>query len=493
MSEFPLVSAYKDVDAFRARLAELGLDCDRRIEDAGGPLGQPVVHRGRTIGNRWAAHPMEGWDGTPGGQPTELTLRRWRNFGRSGAKLIWGGEAYAVTEDGRANPHQLCLNPNSREDLTALLAAVRAGHREAGLTTDDLYCGLQLTHSGRWARPRGAPAPRIPQHHPLLDRRSGVLDTTSPLTDGELEGIARAFVDAALLAREVGFDFVDIKCCHGYLLHELLAARQRPGPYGGDLAGRTALFRRIVSGIRASVPDFDLGVRLSLYDCVPHAAQGGASHDAGGEARRGSSELTGEHLPYEYGFGINPHFPAEPDLQEPFQFLEMLRENDISLVNITLGSPYYCPHLQRPASWPPSDGYAPPEDPLASVAAHLRATRAAKAAFPDLLFVGTGYTYLQEYLPQVAQYEVRAGHTDFVGIGRLLLSYPELPQHTLAGRALENKRLCRTFSDCTSGPRSGEVSGCYPLDPHYRSMAAAAPLRAARSRSSPPNDSPHDK
>jgi 2,4-dienoyl-CoA reductase-like NADH-dependent reductase (Old Yellow Enzyme family) len=469
------------VAAFRQRLLELGLDCDGDISDDSGPLGQPISHLGRTIGNRWAAHPMEGWDGTLSGQPTDLTLRRWRNFGRSGAKLIWGGEAFAVTPDGRANPNQLCLNPSARAGLAALLAEIRSGHKQVGLSTDDLYCGLQLTHSGRWARPAGTPAPRIPQHNPLLDRRSGVDANTPLLTDIELDDIAAAFVRAALLAQEVGFDFVDVKCCHGYLLHELLAARHRPGPHGGSFDNRTALFRKIVAGIRSAAIDLDIGVRLSLYDALPHAADDKDKAN-GTEQGTGVAQFASEHLPYEHGFGINPLFPAEPDLEEPFLFLELLRSLDIRLVNLTLGSPYYCPHLQRPASWPPSDGYLPPEDPLASVAAHIQATRAAKRAFPDLLLVGTGYTYLQEYLPQVAQHEVRAGQVDFVGLGRMLLSYPELPLDTLAGRPLQAKRLCRTFSDCTSGPRSGKVSGCYPLDPHYRSMPAAKPLRTARTQ-----------
>ena len=484
MGEHPAISSFKTVEAFRARLRELApeLDCDGEILDVSGPMGQPLAYRGRTIGNRWAAHPMEGWDGTESGLPTEFTLRRWRNFGRSGAKLIWGGEAFAVTEDGRANPNQLFLNPDAdaRGGLTALLAELRAGHTEVGFTTDGMWIGLQLTHSGRWARPHGKAAPRVPQHHPLLDGRSGVDPDSKLLTDGELEDIADAFVRAAVLADEVGFDFVDIKCCHGYLLHELLACRHRPGSYGGDLENRTALFRRIVQGIREAAPGLDIGVRLSLYDAVPHAADPDDSRGVG------APELSAEQLPYEHGFGMNPHFPDQPDLEEPFLFLNMLRDLDIRLVNLTLGSPYYCPHLQRPATWPPSDGYLPPEDPLLSVTAHIKAARATKRAFPDLIFVGTGYTYLQGFLPHVAQNEVREGHVDFVGLGRLLLSYPELPLDTLAGRPLERKRLCRTFSDCTSGPRGGHISGCYPLDPHYRVLPEARPLREARSRRFPP-------
>ena len=152
------------------------------------------------------------------------------------------------------------------------------------------------------------------------------------------------------------------------------------------------------------------------------------------------------------------------------------------MVNLTLGSPYYNPHLQRPAAYPPCDGYLPPEDPLHQVAAHLRVARACKAAFRDLAFVGTGYTYLQEWLPHVAQHEVGGGHVDFVGLGRMVLSYPGLPRDVLNGQSLERRKICRTFSDCTTGPRNGLKSGCYPLDEHYRDDQAADRLRAIKER-----------
>ena len=174
------------------------------------------------------------------------------------------------------------------------------------------------------------------------------------------------------------------------------------------------------------------------------------------------------------------HFGLDEPLAEPFAFLEMVRDLGITLVSLTFGSPYYCPHVQRPATYPPSDGYLPPEDPLASVCRHLRLTRRCKAAFPELVLVGAGYTYLQEYIAHVAQHEVRAGHVDLVGLGRLVLVYPELPADVLAGRPLQVKRLCRTFSDCTTAPRNGMVSGCYPLDPHYKSRPEAAELRVIK-------------
>jgi 2,4-dienoyl-CoA reductase-like NADH-dependent reductase (Old Yellow Enzyme family) len=175
-------------------------------------------------------------------------------------------------------------------------------------------------------------------------------------------------------------------------------------------------------------------------------------------------------LPYEFGFGVDANDPLAIDLTEPIELMRMLVERGVAMINITCGSPYYCPHMQRPAIFPPIDGYQPPEDPLVGVWRQIDVVRQCKAALPGVPVVGSGYSYLQEFLPHVAQAAVRLGWTDFVGLGRMVLSYPELPADALAGRTLERKRICRTFSDCTTAPRSGLISGCYPLDPHYKTL-----------------------
>ena len=191
----------------------------------------------------------------------------------------------------------------------------------------------------------------------------------------------------------------------------------------------------------------------------------------------GIPEAYGDALPYRWGFGVNNENPEEYDLSEPVRFLSLLRDLDIKLVNISGGSPYYNPHVQRPALYPPSDGYQPPEDPLIGVARQMEVTRFLKQSFPDLILVGTGYTYLQEFLPLVAQAAVREGWVDSIGLGRMVLSYPELPLDVISGRALQHKRICRTFSDCTTAPRNGLPSGCYPLDQHYKQSEAGAQLK----------------
>ena len=469
---FPAPGRVRTAAAFREHLRSVApdLDCTLKPRGAAGPLGEPIEIEGRTLTNRFAVHPMEGWDGTRGGLPTEHTLRRWERFGRSGAQLVWGGEAFAVRSDGRANPHQLFHNAdaNTAAGLASLLERLRTGCRAIGQDPERLFVGLQLTHSGRYARPDGPPAPRTAYAHPLLDSPVGA-DETSVLTDGELEGIGEAYVAAARLAREVGFDFVDVKCCHGYLMHELLGAHRRGGPYGGSLANRARLFSRIVAEIQSECPGLTVGARISLGDVLPFAP-----HPSTGV---GVPATWTSGAPFEYGFGIDREDPRRMDLADPLAFVELARGLGVRLWNVTLGSPYTCPHLQRPATFPPSDGYLPPDDPLVAVAEHLRAARRLKGRFDDLVVVGTGYSYLQEWLPHVAEHELSIGGVDFVGIGRGVLSYPELPRDVLAGEPIDRKRLCRTFSDCTTAPRNGMLSGCFPLDPHYKDLPEAARLR----------------
>lgn len=464
----------RSVEAFAACLRALDpeVDCATKLLGGDGPLGQPISVYGRTVGNRFAVQPMEGWDAAPDGLPSEHTLRRWRHFGESGAKLIWGGEAFAVQYEGRANPNQLFLNPDAdiEQGLRSLLDEISTGHAAIGETTDDLLIGLQLTHSGRFSRPDASgPKPRIVQHHPVLADKYGLAGDLPLVTDTELKKIGESFVRAAELAQRVGFDFVDVKCCHGYLLHELLGAHTRSGPYGGSFENRTRLFRRIVEGIRTECPGLAIAVRISITDVYPFTL-----NEATG---LGEPQDIDKHKPYRYGFGVQPDAPLEPDFHEPMRFLELLRSLDIRLVNITIGSPYYCPHVQRPARYPPSDGYLPPEDPLRSVVRHLNAVRTCKRAFPDLVFVGSGYSYLQEYLPHVAQAQVGAGHVDFIGLGRMILPYPQFPRDVLSGAQLRKKKLCRTFSDCTTAPRNAMISGCYPLDAHYKQLPQATELR----------------
>ena len=465
MSEpYRRVASLRTAEEFAAYANSLGIELPLDAAVAGspeGPLAQPLQVGGRTIANRFSILPMEGWDGTRAGCPSEHTIRRWQRFGQSGAKLIWGGEAVAVEHAGRANPNQLLLNAETQADIEVLRTELLRAHVASMGDDEGLLIGLQLTHSGRFARPNEHDRlePIGLYHHPILDERFGVTDRLHVLTDAEIEGLIEKFVHCAQMASDMGFDFVDIKHCHGYLGHEFLSAFDRPGRYGGSLENRTRFLREVIAGIRRDAPSMMIAVRVSAMDWVPFEM---------GDDRVGRpSHIEGDR--YDFAFGGDGS-GTNWDLSEPTEFLKLLDELGVPLACISVGSPYYNPHIQRPAYFPPTDGYGPPEDPLVGVARQIQLTKLLKQAVPNLVYVGSEYSYLQQWLPHVGQAAVRLGDVDFVGLGRMVLSYPEMPADVLAGRELRYKQICRTFSDCTSGPRAGMISGCFPLDDYYKQM-----------------------
>jgi 2,4-dienoyl-CoA reductase-like NADH-dependent reductase (Old Yellow Enzyme family) len=481
------LGSVKNISQFAEHLHNLGLEipCESEVLSAAdSPLFSPLARAGIKIGNRIAVNPMEGWDGTADGNPTENTLRRWRRFGQSGAKLIWGGEAVAVSHGARANPNQLVIADHTRAGLAQLRAALISQHKQSVGSDDGLLLGLQLTHSGRYSKPNShsRPEPRILYHHPILDQRVGLPPDFPLLTDEEIGGIIEEFHRAAHIALELGFDFVDIKHCHGYLGHEFLSAHTRKGNYGGSFENRTRFLREIVQGIRTTAPKLEIGVRLSAFDTVPFRPD--PSQSINSKLSLGIPEPHSDLIPYRWGFGVNENDPTQPDLAEPIQFLSLLESLHISLVNLTAGSPYYNPHIQRPALYPPSDGYQPPEDPLLGVVRQMKAARELKQRFANLIFVGTAYSYLQDFLPNVAQAALREDWVDAVGLGRMVLTYPEIFLDAAQGRAVQHKKVCRTFSDCTTAPRHGLPSGCYPLDSHYKNSAIAVQLNVLKAKRS---------
>ena len=478
---YPRVASFPTAAELAAHIKGLGweLPFDEAILSApDSPLAEPIQlpwHKGwRRVGNRFAVQPMEGWDAEADGTPSDLTRRRWLRFARSGAKLIWGGEAVAVLPEARANPRQLLLNDRTAPALAELRRQMVDAHHERFGESQDIVIGLQLTHSGRFCRPytETRPEPIIAYHHPILDARYSTSARMSPVADAEVGRIVEAFGRAARLAQASGFDFVDLKHCHGYLGHEFLSAYHRPGPYGGSFENRTRFLRELVSIVRALAPALEIGVRVSAYDSIPFIPEP--------RTGRGMPAQAPVQVPYTWGFGVDVQDPCRPDLAEAKLLLALLRSLDVRLVNISAGSPYYSVHLQRPALFPSWDAYLAPEDPLAGAARMWVAAAELKKAAPDLVFVSSGGTYFQDYLPHFAQAALRAGWTDFVGLGRMMLAYPEFPADVLEKGRLERKKICRTFSDCTNAPRQGLVSGCYPLDPFYTARAEAKQLQAKK-------------
>jgi 2,4-dienoyl-CoA reductase-like NADH-dependent reductase (Old Yellow Enzyme family) len=480
------VPGLRTVQSFRDYIGGLGIDLqieDSIVQGDASPLAKSLKWNNRVIGNSWCVQPMEGWDGTATGGVTEPMIRRWRNFGASGAKLIWGGEAMAVRPEGRANPNQLIIDEANKKGLAQLRETLLAAHQEGFGRTDDLVIGFQLTHSGRFCRPtdKKRMEPRVAYRHPILDKKFGVTSDAQVFTNDEVKRLVEDYAKAARIAADVGVDFVDVKHCHGYLLHEFLSAHTRAGEYGGSLENRTRPLREITAAIRAVAPKLGIGVRASIFDLVPFKPDPELSKP--GKPGPGIPEDFSHCLPYQYGFGVNSNNPVEYDLEEPIEFLRICEKLGITLVNLSAGSPYYNPHIQRPAAYPPSDGYQPPEDPLVGCARQINVVKELKARFPNLLIVGTAYTYLQEYFPHVAQYYLRHGHVDSVGIGRVVLSYPRMLADAVEKGALEHRLICRTFSDCTTAPRNGLPSGCYPLDDYYKRRPEAALLKQIKNPS----------
>ena len=470
---FPRMAQLKTAGDLRNYLQTNQIDLpfdDTLLPAADSPFRKPIhLKSGKTIGNSLCILPMEGWDGTLDGRPTDYTRNRWRKFAVSGAKLLFGCEAVAVCHSGKANPNQLVLNKDTYDEFVALRQLLLTEHAAKFDTTDDLLIGLQLTHSGRFCKPHSHKQfePKILYSHPFLNSKFGMTQEHPTLTDDDIDGIIRQYIDAAVLAQQAGYDFVDVKHCHGYLGHEFLSAVDREGRYGGSFENRTRYLRSIVAGIREAAPGLGIGVRLSAFDFLPFKK---------GTDGQGIPEPA-EAYPYAFGGQENG---LGLDLTETKAFLSLLQSLDIELVCITGGSPYYNPHLMRPALFPPSDGYLPPEDPLIGVKRQIDVTHALKQAFPDLTIIGSGYSYLQEWLPNVAQYVLNHGMADSIGFGRMVLSYPTMPADMVEGKTLTRNLICRTFSDCTTAPRNGIISGCYPLDPLYKKSPEAEQLKAVK-------------
>jgi NADPH2 dehydrogenase len=489
------IASLKTPADFRMHCRDLGIDLpcdDALVTGETSPLRQPVACtiNGRTPGNRWAIHPMEGWDGTTGGGVTDEMRRRWQRFGESGAKIICGGEAMAVRPDGRANPNQLIIGEQNRAGLAELTAILRKAHADRYGSAEDVVIGFQLTHSGRFCRPNDKATfePRVAFRHPILDPKFKVTSDAQVLTDGEVEELILCFVKGARLAAEAGADFVDIKHCHGYLLHEFLGAHLRPGRYGGSFENRTRVLREIIAGIRSDGNPIEIGVRLSCFDLVPHRPDPAAAET--GKLGPGIPEDFLACLPYRYGFGVDESDPTRMDLTETLRFVNLCVDLGVKILNTTAGSPYYTPHIQRPAAYPPSDGYQPAYDPLVDVERQIQAVRQIRERTPrEMLLIGSGYSYLQEYLPHVAQAVLREGWVDVIGLGRMVLSYPSILADAVAGVKMEARLICRTFSECTTAPRNGLISGCYPLDKYYTARPENALLKALKKGVSAPGKS----
>jgi 2,4-dienoyl-CoA reductase-like NADH-dependent reductase (Old Yellow Enzyme family) len=426
---------YRTLEDLEAHVAALGLDI--RFERDIRALAEPVRVGAFRAPNALAVNPMEGCDGEANGTPSDLTRRRYARFAAGGAGLLWF-EASAVVPEGRANPRQLWLHAGSVGAFAAMLQESMAAGRAAQGESHRPLTVLQLTHSGRFSRPvEGTSRPVIARHDPYLDPLSCLSPDAPLITDAALEALEDRYVEAARLARAAGFDGVDIKACHGYLVSELLGAFTREGRYGGDYEGRTRFLRNVVAKIRAAVPDLLVATRLNVYDAIPCP----------------------------HGFGVSAEGEGRvPDLAEPIRLVRDLHEMGVPLVNVSAGNPYYNPHIGRPFDLPIEAAYTPDEHPLEGVARLFGLARQVQLAVPGVACVGTGYSWLRQYLGYAGEANVRNGWTRFVGAGREAFAHPAFADELLREGRIRADRACITCSSCSQLMRDGSVTGCVPRD-----------------------------
>lgn len=431
---------YDSLEELESEVADLNLPLifDRDLA----PLSRKVKVLGFETPNSLGIHPMEGCDGTADGKPGELTFRRYQRFAAGGAGLIWF-EATAVVPEGRANPRQLlAVKANTGALADLLQKATEAGIANFG-TGHRFLPVIQLTHSGRYSKPEGKPRPIIAQHNPFLDPGMGIDSTYPVITDDELERLEDEYVRAAGVAYEAGFPIVDIKACHRYLISELLGSHLRSGRYGGSFENRTRFLLNIVAKIKDKYGDnLKIATRLNVWDAMP----------------------------YPYGWGVGRETegqepgPLQPDLTEIKRLLKELILKGVGLVNITLGNPYYNPHFNRPYDQPAFGLKLPEEHPLVGVARMFTMVSELQQTYPEVVFMGTGYSWLRQFAGNAAAANLRLGRHQIAGFGREAFAYPDFARDLLEKGELNRDKLCIACSKCTDIMRNNGMTGCVVRD-----------------------------
>jgi len=421
---------YKSLEELQADMKDLGLDlnCSYNFN----ALAKPVQLKKHRIPNSVVAHPMEGGDADKIGNPTDLTFRKYERVAKGGFGLIWV-EAVSVCEEGRSNPGQLWINdktlPGFKELVQRTLKAAEEFHPEG----ERPLLILQLQHSGRYSKPEGKHAPIIASHIPELDERLHIDETYPLVTDEYLTSLIDQYVKAAVLAKEAGFDGVDVKACHGYLLHELLSCFNRKGEYGGSCENRTKLMLTIIDEIKAAAPELVLTSRINIFDAMPIGK----------------------------GFGMAAPGTDEIDLTEPIKLTKQFVERGVELVSITMGNPYYIPHINRPYDL---GTYMPNENPLQGTYRLIKGAADLQAAVPDAKIVGVGYSWFRGFSPYIAAAVLEEGKAAMIGYGRQILSYPDLYKDVIREGKFNLSKVCVACSKCSQLKRDVGTSGCVVRD-----------------------------
>jgi 2,4-dienoyl-CoA reductase-like NADH-dependent reductase (Old Yellow Enzyme family) len=445
---------FDSLESIRCKCAALGIPLD--FDEDLSPLGRPVRVGDKTAPNAIAILPLEGCDSNPDGSPSELVERRYTRLAQGGAGLLWW-EANAVTPEARANSLQMMLTERNAGLFADLITRVKT------LAVKKFGAGpvsvLQLTHSGRYSCPgTHKPEPLIPQRDPILDPRSGVTPDTPLVSDEYLESLVSKYAASARLAREAGFDGVDIKASHRYLLSELLASHTRKGPYGGSYENRVRLLLDIIRAVRTTCgDDFIIACRFNVFDAHP----------------------------YPYGFGEDKKDFMKFDAEEPEHLVRDLCAAGVQLLSNSAGNPYYIyPQVTRPFDTSSTGIPVPQEHPLESIARLFSFTALVQKAAGAVPVAGNGYSWLRQFLPHAGAANLAAGRCSFVGMGRSALAYPDAPTEILRKGLLSPQKCCITCSRCTQMMRDHGRAGCVIRDaavygPLYKEARSSAREREA--------------
>jgi 2,4-dienoyl-CoA reductase-like NADH-dependent reductase (Old Yellow Enzyme family) len=426
---------FTSLEELKLKIEELGLNI--KLSEDLSPLSKKVRVGNKEAPNSIAILPMEGCDGHEDGSPSDLTLRRYKRFSSGGAGLLWV-EACAVIPEGKANPRQLQINKNNVKSFRDMVDMM---NKEAKKSCGDEHTPikiLQLTHSGRYSKPNGRPEPIILQHDPLLDQTVGINDNYPVVSDEYLDALPQKYVEAALLAKEAGFDGVDIKSCHRYLFSEALSGYKRDGKYGGSFENRIRLLVSTIESVKKAVgDDFIIACRLNVFDAHP----------------------------YPFGWGVDKENYWNPDLSEPLKLVEILKNIGVKLLSISAGNPYFrMPQVTRPYDIPTIGGEIPEEHPLESVARLFEFARVIQNKVVDIPVVGSGYSWLRQFLGNAGAANIDDGSATFVGLGRESFAYPDAPIDLLKKGTMDPKKVCIACSKCTQIMRDGGKTGCVVRD-----------------------------
>lgn len=381
-------------------------------------LQKKLVLDGKCFYNRILAQPVEGFDAKRDGSPSARTIERYQEMVEHGFKNLWL-ESVSISESGRSNPAQLWITEKNVNEFRKMVEEIRKKSEEP------VYIVVQLTHSGRYSNPNGNPNPICAFSNPHIPK-----DNEKIILDSEVVAVEDDYAKASILAERAGFDAVDIRACHGYLINEFFAAYKRTGKYGGSFENRTRFYLNVIEKVQRAVNKIEVATRLNMYDGIP----------------------------YPYGWGTNPDKPEEQSLKEPLQLIKILYNRGIRLMNITSGTGTYAPFVIRPYD---TGGKEPTEVQFAGIDRMLQCAKQVKQIAPKAVVIASAFTWLREFAPEVAAGGIEQGWFDIAGFGRQTIAYPEMVEDLFQNGGLKREKCCRTCCGCTTAIKvKGEHVKC---------------------------------